>query len=266
MSLDPDLPAEIGPPAPSPALPRFRAARAFAVLFAVFVAQIVVAAFIVLGWTIVAVARGAAATDPRVMKGISDNAVVPIALASAIASGIMVALTARFWARDLFRDPSPAGVGWRRASWNQIIVAALAGVTISLAFCGLTLLFPAGPDTPLGPLTKMAAAGGWSRFAWMLIAIVLAPPIEEVLFRGLLLNGLTASWGSRVAYVVVTALFVTFHLFETYRYPIALLGILMLAIGVLVARVKTQSLFPAIALHAAYNATLVVWVYICLEC
>ena len=250
-------------PAPPPSEPRFGAARAFIVLVFVFGAQAIASAAIIVVGLIAAVAKGASPADPRVVKNITDSAITPIALASALASAFALVLVARWSAGHLFRDSTPNGIGWRtKSSSGELLLAALAGGAIGAVYCGLTMLLPAAPDTPMGPFSSMAAAGGWSRFVWMLIAIVLAPPVEEVLFRGLLLKGLTVSWGPRVAYVVVTVLFVAFHLFETFRYPLAIIGITTLAVGVLVARVRTGSLYPAMALHAAYNAILVIWVYV----
>ncbi len=99
--------------------------------------------------------------------------------------------------------------------------------------------------------------GGWILYTWATLAVLIAPPIEEFMFRGVLWTGFSRSWGPVVAAIVVTLVFVVIHLTEAAGYPPALLSITAMAAAALAARIVTGSLVPPIFLHAAYNAVIV---------
>jgi membrane protease YdiL (CAAX protease family) len=96
---------------------------------------------------------------------------------------------------------------------------------------------------------------------WAILAIGVAPPTEELLFRGVLYAGFARSWGARAAAVVTTALFVALHAPEIRGYWPGWMVIASLGALALRARLRTGSLAPAIALHVGYNLALVVVIY-----
>jgi len=83
-----------------------------------------------------------------------------------------------------------------------------------------------------------------------LIVVVIAPVIEELFFRGLLLRSLERRWRSGVALVVSAAVFAAGH-FQPLQFP-ALFAFGLLA-GFLAQR--TGRLGPAIWAHIGFNAT-----------
>jgi membrane protease YdiL (CAAX protease family) len=91
--------------------------------------------------------------------------------------------------------------------------------------------------------------------------LVLAPPIEEFVFRGVLLGGLSNKLGIRTAGIIVTLVFVLVHASETLGYWPAWVGVALLASAALLVRLRTRSLMPAIGVHAGYNLCLVITVY-----
>jgi membrane protease YdiL (CAAX protease family) len=153
-----------------------------------------------------------------------------------------------------------AAVGWRGASVRACARAALQGLGLVVVLTLLSSVLPA-PSHRLGPLAGLAQAGGWARIAWAFLAVVVAPPVEEVVFRGVLYAGLAAKWRSEIAGAITTAVFVALHVTEIGTYWPAWLTIGLLGALALRARVATGSLLPAIALHATYNLGLVLAVY-----
>lgn len=250
--------AESPPPTPV----QFKAGKAIAVLVLFFVAQVIVSVGVLIFLVLVAAIKGANLQDAGEVQRLTSSMTVPLVIASALTSAGVLLLLTRAWAWPLLKDPSPNGLGWRAATRRQVLGSTLAGMCGCIAYLAMAhFLFPPTRGTPLGPLVTLAVGGGVGRVVWAVLAVLFAPPLEEFLFRGLLLRGLSASWGLGAASVIVTIVFVSFHLFETFHYLPALIGITYLAIAALVARVKTGSLVPAIAVHAAYNFTLVVLAY-----
>jgi membrane protease YdiL (CAAX protease family) len=80
--------------------------------------------------------------------------------------------------------------------------------------------------------------------------LLLAPTIEEFLFRGVLFSGFSSSWGVGLASVLVTVGFVAYHL----QWDLNLVPwTAAVAIGALVFRMVGRALGPAVALHFGFN-------------
>lgn len=98
---------------------------------------------------------------------------------------------------------------------------------------------------------------GTGNLASVLVTCVLAPVLEEMLFRGLILRSFLRQYPRGGAIVGSAVLFGVAHL-NIYQFFAAL------ALGCVAGWLyeRTRSLIPCIALHASYNSTLVVlsWV------
>jgi len=92
--------------------------------------------------------------------------------------------------------------------------------------------------------------GLFGRGLVLLAAVVVAPPAEEVLFRGLLLPGLAHSMSPLRALVVSATVFGIFHV-PSHGAAAILPGVLGLAFGW--ARLRSGGLAAPIALHVANN-------------
>lgn len=85
-------------------------------------------------------------------------------------------------------------------------------------------------------------------FVATLSACVLAPVLEEMLFRGLILRGLLLRYPPSTAIVHSAALFGLAH-FNVYQFFVGLSSGLVLGL----AYQRTRSLWPCVLLHAAFN-------------
>ncbi len=86
--------------------------------------------------------------------------------------------------------------------------------------------------------------------ATVAVAVVLAPILEEALFRGALLRGLTRARGPRAATLWTAVFFALYHLYNPWQVvPTFFLG-LVLAWVVL----STRTLLAGIVVHACFNA------------
>jgi len=160
------------------------------------------------------------------------------------------------------RSAGLRSLGWSPASRRDCLIAGLVGVVLAVV-CLFVLIasFPPSPGHRWGPVVQSVSAGGWSRHLWAALAIIVAPPVEEFMFRGVLFAGFSRSWGMTAAGALVTLLFVVGHLPEVWGYLPATAAVGALGVAALYARVRTQSLIPAVALHAAYNLVLIMAFY-----
>ena len=115
------------------------------------------------------------------------------------------------------------------------------------------------PEDFLETFQRLLMADSPGRFLWLLLLIAVTPAIcEELVFRGVLLQGLARELSPTRAIVGSAVIFGAFHLsFETViRFlPTAWLGLLM---GYVVWR--TRSLFTSMLMHFINNGTAVVLV------
>jgi membrane protease YdiL (CAAX protease family) len=120
-------------------------------------------------------------------------------------------------------------------------------------------IFVLPPKTePKGVLVEMAGSSGYPFAAWLCLVLVLAPFLEEFLFRGVMLHGISRGMGPWGATVIVTVLFVALHIFEAAQYWPALAFITGLGVFTLVVRIRFASLAPAVIAHFSYNAVIAV--------
>lgn len=234
---------------------RLGAVRAGGILLAYFAAQVVV------GGAIGAAAGISFALGARELGSVGLEAVVamaaPLGATFGVAvGGLLVASLARRAAGELARDPGPLGVGFGWGPASGLGRGAALGAGLGIAYMGFVLILGAPESASLGPTARLVAVPGPSRWLWTLLAVALAPPAEEYLFRGVLLAGLTRSWNRAAAGVAVCLLFTAVHLPETVHYPPAILATGLLGVVALGLRWSSGRLGPAVAAHAAYNAVL----------
>lgn len=121
--------------------------------------------------------------------------------------------------------------------WGTIMVQA-TGVVIE----PLLNLFP---ETYLDRLGNIMAAGGWMMFT----SIVIAPIMEEILFRGILQDALMRKYGVFVGILIASAVFGIVHLIPQQVVNAFMIGIVL---GYIYYR--TGALLPVILIHCINNA------------
>ncbi|KAA3646439.1 MAG: CPBP family intramembrane metalloprotease [Chloroflexi bacterium] len=94
----------------------------------------------------------------------------------------------------------------------------------------------------------------------IIAAVIAAPLVEELFFRGFLFYGLRQHFGWRWAALISTAFFALLHLQPANLLPIALLGFLFAYLSHI-----SNSIWPAIILHAVFNGFNVLLVYIVIQ-
>ncbi|HLX22348.1 MAG TPA: type II CAAX endopeptidase family protein [Usitatibacter sp.] len=169
------------------------------------------------------------------------------AVVGSIASGIFLLLAVRR------RFPE---LGWNRGGAGTVPAAVGVGIVLAGLVLALITAIPPAHSRNFGMLVQASMSRGAALYLWAFLGIVLAPLLEELMFRGILWTGFSHSFDARIAAVLTTGLFVAMHLPETGRYWPAILGVTLLGAATLSARVWSRSLAPAIALHLSYNVVI----------
>lgn len=140
----------------------------------------------------------------------------------------------------------------------ELALPALGGILLGAAYLwGAPAVYPFDAAMSPGPLASMAESSLSRQWLWASFALLCAPAIEEILFRGVLLTALERAWGTVSAAVVVTSTFVLLHAGEAAQYPPALIAIACVGILTLALRLRSGKIAPAVSAHAGYNFVIV---------
>ena len=173
--------------------------------------------------------------------------------------------TARFLRRE--NGISSFVLGWVQPAYGWYL-AALAGVFVAHLLAGLFWL-RASPDA-IEQITEYnaqlaPAAGGVEPFFSFLAICLVYPILEEILFRGALQTYLMERFGLVIAVLASALIFGLAHsgainaLGGVMDQLLAVCSLACVGIVASLLRHFSGSLYPAIAMHAGYNAALFIY-------
>jgi membrane protease YdiL (CAAX protease family) len=96
--------------------------------------------------------------------------------------------------------------------------------------------------------------GGWVMNVCIFFGVCIAPATEEFMFRGVLFAGLARRLPGVLAGLISISAFGLMHISSASPYWAAIVAVSLLALAAQLARVRTGSLVPGIAMHTVYNA------------
>lgn len=193
----------------------------------------------------------------------TDLRVVLAVLTLVAAAAVMALIVRRTWPAQWSRANLPGFGLVRSASRRTWPVAVVLGVGLSLLGSGMTDLLAGSHPLQQDIVTLALNAPPGLRILLALVGVGVAPFVEELVFRGVLLSGLASRMPVGWAIVLSALIFGCAHLpdFKFLWYPIPALVLLGLVLGWM--RVQTRSLWPSITLHASYNSVAVVaWFFL----
>jgi membrane protease YdiL (CAAX protease family) len=137
-----------------------------------------------------------------------------------------------------------------------VLVSFVGGGAYLGVFMALTKLFPPDQFVAAHPANFIRYASGIEKGLFALSAIVFAPIAEEILFRGVLYQGISHSWGKPVSAILVSAAFVALHP-DTISsgYWVTHMALYVFPFFVVFLREATGTLYGPIAAHSGFNAT-----------
>ena len=137
--------------------------------------------------------------------------------------------------------------------------ASLTSKALLLDFIGgwfiIIFLMFAGATASINDMAGLNASTDLSEFFSLIIILILfaiaVPIVEELLFRGLLLDTLTETYGSWTSIFISSAIFAVLHV-----YPLSIVNAFWGGMIYGYLRIRTNSLWPGILLHALWNGHL----------
>ncbi len=195
------------------------------------------------------------------MPPLQDMLTSPVTLGLAVMAGealggFFVFRLLRGLGKVRVEDGSAQGVGWcaapRNAYWWSGLLAVLL---LGLSVITLVALPPDVAKLQSMDLTRMLHGPIYTLVPLILMISVVAPILEEFVFRGVAFAGLAASCGPVWAGVITSVLFVLAHAPEKISYPPSFIILACFATAAVVLRLRTGSIRPGMLLHMLFNAT-----------
>ncbi|MCL1791461.1 MAG: CPBP family intramembrane metalloprotease [Peptococcaceae bacterium] len=160
------------------------------------------------------------------------------------------------WVGLLFVKGSWEQLGVGRFRLRHLLIGLVAGVGLAAvvtASMNLLAWLVNEPDLQPVALALLSLRSPWQIVLLALCSVVLAPMLEELLFRGMLYPPLRVICGPWLAVCLVALIFAAFH-FDLLRFVPLFLG----AVGLTLLLEKTGSLWPGIVAHSVWNLIMVV--------
>jgi membrane protease YdiL (CAAX protease family) len=240
-----------------PLRPNLRAGPVIAVLGLFLGIQFIIGFAVSIAATLIAICQGRDLQDPGTLALVTQSGIAPaVALGLVFSSAAMIGISV-FWFRREIQDRSPTGAAWVIGESKFILAGLAIGELVACSYLATApLMLEFAENQALGPFTKMAKTSGTQQIVWMLLVLLLAPPVEELLFRGVLFGGICRSWGPAWAAILTTGVFVLLHVTEMIYYWPAFMFVTLMALAALWIRLRSKAIGSSIALHFAYNFVL----------
>jgi hypothetical protein len=155
-------------------------------------------------------------------------------------------------------QPFWAMLRWRRITAGRILACLAGGAFLTLA---IALLPPILPDTNQFPLENMFNSRA-AAYAIGVFAILVAPFMEELVFRGVLFGIFESQVGLRFAIVTTAILFGGLHVPEYWGAWNHMLLIFFVGLVFSLARGRSGSLAPSVFLHVGYNGSMMIALFL----
>ncbi|MFB3923884.1 MAG: lysostaphin resistance A-like protein [Terriglobia bacterium] len=192
---------------------------------------------------------------PRLSRAVQGNPFLLLVLQSVFHA--LIFLTIYLFIVVNHRLPFWETLNWRMPPRSKALQFFLGGILLALVIQLMPPLLPDRDDFPLTRLFTSPLAG----YAISAFAVLIAPFMEELIFRGVLFAFFQNLVGDRFAVFGTATLFAALHVPEYWGAWNHVFLILMVGLVFSAARGFTGSLVPSVILHVAYNASLMTGLY-----
>ena len=185
----------------------------------------------------------------------TDEAAAGITFYGALALGIWWACRRSGTGMRRLVGRVPAGYSWLPVLGLLVVAGLFSFGSWYVTTYGLSRIAPGVLAGLLEPWALTPADSIASGVIWTLMAVVIAPVVEEVVFRGILVNRWGVKWGIRTGIVASSILFGVLH-------PVDPIGATIFGLVAGLLYLQTRTLIVPIALHAATNVVATVFEFV----
>ena len=141
-----------------------------------------------------------------------------------------------------------------RSTCRAYGIALAAAVGLLAIVTALTHVLPPDIDKLRAlPMARLFEGSALSVLPLVILATIVAPVLEEIVFRGIAFAGLAARFGPGWAGVITTGIFMAAHAQVKIHYLPGFLDVGLMAAMAVWLRLKFHSIRPGILLHILYN-------------
>lgn len=155
------------------------------------------------------------------------------------------------------RQPFLQAIRWSLPNASRAAQFVLGGLALAALIRFAPTLLPDRDTFPLEELFRSPT----SAYAVATFSVLVAPPMEELIFRGVLFPIFERQAGLRAAIGATAILFAAVHIPEYWGAWNHVFFIVLVGLVFSLARGLTGSLAPSVLLHLAYNAGLMTFLY-----
>ena len=155
-------------------------------------------------------------------------------------------------------QPFWAMLRWRRMTPGKMLACLVGGAFLTVAIALLPPVLPDAKQFPLENLFNSRAAA----YAIGAFAILVAPFMEEMIFRGILFGIFESQVGLRFAILMTAILCGGLHVPEYWGAWNHMFLIFLVGLVFSLARGRSGSLAPSVFLHVGYNASMMIALFL----
>lgn len=139
---------------------------------------------------------------------------------------------------------------------RQAMLSVLGGVMLAAVVLALNASFPSGSGVRSSSIDMYTTHGKALLYSWLIVGIAVTPFVEELLFRGVAFSVVTSHFNAFAGAVASVLLFMLLHVPQLTHHWTSAAAITALGVACTIIRVNKVSLWAAVILHGAYNASL----------
>ncbi|HSE97997.1 MAG TPA: type II CAAX endopeptidase family protein [Blastocatellia bacterium] len=209
----------------------------------------------ILIWVLILQQRGA--VMPRTVEEVEAGSMAPeMVLGSVIATAIGHILTlALCWAvvTRFGSRPFLASLGWHWHGLSRSSRFFFVFGVVAIMFMINIALVQVLPEAEKTAFSEMLKSSNTVRIVVAAMAVLTAPLVEEMVYRGMLYSPLRSRIGMSGSVMIVTVLFALVHIPQYSGAWASLVGLTILSFVLTIIRATTRSILPCVAIHLVFN-------------
>lgn len=210
---------------------------------------------VILIWFLAMVVIGVFLKSAGEIFPVLESRMGQLLLSAVFSSAIALILIAR--ASRKFSDQGfLSNTGLRKGGKSVMevfVVPALVGVFFAIVSSGIMLLRHTQPVTPLSEVID-ATDSLWLFAVFLALAVLAAPLIEEIIFRGYFFHVISRARGERSAVYVISLVFAFLHVGQYWGDWAAIVMVMFLGFALTILRARSATTLASIVAHYVYNA------------